>query len=773
MKQHVIIKFFFSFFLLATILTSCEKDYYDPSTEETKTISDIFGEDFTIPESFDWNNTQTVNITVKVDDQYNSEYYYVVEVYDSNPLFDTNAILLSKGVAKEGQDFVTTTTIAKALQAVYIKQTDPAKNEIVGYLDINSQSLVYDFGNNTASNPTKSFEFTSSNNTETYSLRAGETYTVPADATPIVNGGHLDLAAGAYVIANLQGSLSFGGSTSKEIYITGNVALSNNFQLPSNCKLIILSGGSFSAPSLEILENTLLNNAGTLTVAGNLKTSNGNGIIENTGNGSIAATNITITNNNSALYNLGTVNVSSTIQITNNGKIENSGNITTNDLIFDNGGIVNGGTILVHNETNLKSDNTSIENNKSFTTKSLNLTWRGVIINTCHFEVTDKSNLNGSTITVGAGGLFKTNSMSIEQTNIELGKDAIFKVDDTATLKYNNKIIGTGNNAFLIMNTAIRNENSNNNVIYDGNLYIKCNSHFAEKKDNWNIYYTQTSGVKWGDYPQNIADSGCNDGGYKIITEPTEPTNPSFPIISDGGEMTYLFEDNWPSLGDYDMNDLVINVEPSYSQNSANQVETLTLKVVLRAVGASKRLAAGIQLDGVNSSLISNVSRSDDWLTGSVFSSDFESGSNAVIPLFDDAHATLGESSAVLLNTIKGGASKSSASTTITITFNTPVSTDKINVSKLNIFAVNGGTKGKRSEIHMYGYAPTANSNSSGTTFRSADKLVWVLGIPNGFSYPLEYVNIKDAYPEFESWASSGGSSSADWYKSPSAGKVY
>lgn len=768
--------------VLTTIFTACEKDYYSPE-EDTRSASEVFGKDFVVPESFDWSTIQSTNVTVKVDDQYDGEYYYLIEIYDANPLFSTDAKLLTKGVAKKGQDFVSTVIFPKTVQSLYIKQTDPTKNSIVGYLEITSDNLVYDFSPSTTSVTTKSIaETTSFGKTETYSLRAGETYTVPEGATVITGSGALDLnlSSGPYVFDNFNGSINIWNNG--DIYVRGTVTLTNNLSYPQNSRLIVLDNANFSIPQLYIGGNTLFYNAGKSII----NMLQGNGWAGNNGNlinkGELISSNIDVSGV-SVLNNSGIITVSETLKTSNQGSaIENSGQIKTEKLQFDNAGMENSGTVNVTGHTQITNSNAYLKNNHYFTTGSMFASSSSKITNNCKLEVIGDLTLTDANIVVASEGLFKTNNMSVNNMRIELGTDAIFEVTNTATFIYNignNQIVSTGNGALLKMNNAVRSTDKNNNANYAGNLYIKCDSHFADKKDQYNIYYTQTTDVKWGDY--HIDSSNCNAGGNPKNSPTPVPSNPTFPLIIEGNAMTYLFEDNWPNLGDYDLNDLVINLQPSYSAGANNLVSSLTLNVDLRAVGATLRIGAAIQLDEINSSSISSIQRSDNWLSvgSSIFDlagSGVESGQTyAVVPLFNDAHLVLGSSNLVPINTDKSGESLSPKSATITINFSSP---QNIDITKLNIFAINKvSSKSERNEIHLLNHPSTdkIRSSVSGYSYKSRESnLIWVLGIPSGnFKYPLELTNIINSYAKFENWATSGGINDKDWYLYPTSGKVY
>ena len=237
------------------------------------------------------------------------------------------------------------------------------------------------------------------------------------------------------------------------------------------------------------------------------------------------------------------------------------------------------------------------------------------------------------------------------------------------------------------------------------------------------------------------------------------------------------------------MNDLVMDLTPTYSTDANNKVTQLRLDIVLRAIGATKRLAAGLQLDGVSPSAITNVTRSNSaGANGSIFSvgtNGLEQGQTyAVIPLFDVVHEALGRSSSVMTNTIKGSPnSVNSLTVPFTIIFNTPMDKASISLEKFNVFIVNGGYKSKRHEIHMAGFQPTdkadhskfgmADDNSNVRPYTSKGNLIWGLAIPGSAKYASEWESIKVAYPEFESWATSSGTTNKEWYKNPNLKAVY
>jgi LruC domain-containing protein len=384
--------------------------------------------------------------------------------------------------------------------------------------------------------------------------------------------------------------------------------------------------------------------------------------------------------------------------------------------------------------------------------------------------------------------LFSTNELLSGGSTFILKEHAILEVKQIATFtNWANTIQGSDGEAdYALARLKEVVSQGHNGITYNNKVEVECSYHTSNK-----TFYTLNPParmVREGESTVDIPATECNDGGNNNVA-PGTPANPVFPIIYEGAGLTYLFEDNWPYLGDYDMNDLVLDVQPTYSLNSSNNVTELKLDVTLRAVGATKRLAVGIQLDGISSEAISTVSRTNTaGINGNVFtqSNGLETGQEfAVIPVFDDAHQALGHSSPLITNTVKGSANNVSPARVIfTIDFsNNPLDQADITVDKFNVFIINGGYSAKRSEVHMAGFQPTgkadkgrfgfADSDSNENPYKSENNMIWGLAIPGPAKYPVEWSSITESYLALELWAKSGGSENKDWYKSPVGNKIY
>ena len=407
--------------------------------------------------------------------------------------------------------------------------------------------------------------------------------------------------------------------------------------------------------------------------------------------------------------------------------------------------------------------------------------------NSCSMEATTSFYENGATFNFNQGYL-KAPKMEFMNGTVNLNDGSMLDATTSIDLKTGHVIFyGKGENASMIKSPVITGQG----FTYDGNLAIESDNH-VEKNPWWNNFYIQNGAyiTKTGESKTVIeVCTGTKNNG----NEGEEPKDPDYPIIvDDTRNYAYLFEDQWPLYGDYDMNDVVLIIkERKISINKDNKAQEFKLSIDLSAAGATKSIGAAIMLDGVPASAITQpVEFSDNSLIPNfnVNNNRIENGQDyAVIPLFDDAHKTLGLNRYEQINTIKNSSNnKSPKNISFTIKFSNPISVDELNINKLNVFIFVEGNRNNRKEIHVAGYQPTklantdlfgGNNDDSSTSrkryYISKENLAWGIMVPTEFQWPLEYTNIKNAYSLFESWVTSGGSKNQDWWKTFDSSKVY
>ena len=79
-----------SILVTAAGISACvddNKTLYDP---EYKTPNPM--EEISAPTGFDWSSTHSIKFNVEVNDEFDGQYYYTVEIVDKNPLEDRRAL---------------------------------------------------------------------------------------------------------------------------------------------------------------------------------------------------------------------------------------------------------------------------------------------------------------------------------------------------------------------------------------------------------------------------------------------------------------------------------------------------------------------------------------------------------------------------------------------------------------------------------------------------------------------------------------------------------
>jgi LruC domain-containing protein len=142
--------------------------------------------------------------------------------------------------------------------------------------------------------------------------------------------------------------------------------------------------------------------------------------------------------------------------------------------------------------------------------------------------------------------------------------------------------------------------------------------------------------------------------------------------------------------------------------------------------------AIGIELEGISPSQVQSISGTNYTESYLTFNGNGTEANqdNAVIIFTDNADNFLQE-------------------TTVSIVFESPISTDDLGAAPFNPFIIANKDRGK--EIHLPGYHKT-NLSASGT-YITGSGFPWGLSIINDdFKVPKEGVNIMTAYNHFGNW---------------------
>ena len=726
MKRCIFTKVkFMTLFLFAVLMVACTTDVYEPKPDSAlgpkpepenpeNPIVDIVNSIF-----------KSRNLTVNIVDAYDGKYYYTIEAFAGNPAIDERARLLAGQKVNSKVPFNVNISIPDSENEIFIRQTDPFKRKRVYAFPVQDGDMVCNLGSiaNTKSS--------SGSVLRSASYEMPEVDFSPLGATAI--SGKQQIKTGGKYIVNKDAKLnisSLPGEGNFSLYIKGEAKLTTDYlTLQNNAKIYILSDGELTAGKNNIVLNCVGNAQIAVEKDGFLGDDDGEKL-------SLSFT------DQSRLINHGDVEL--------NGKKAN-GNyslaLTSSASIYNDGEMDITGGLSTTDRTNL------IVNYGEFDIEKTLMLTNGEIYNACVFE-TDICDVYGGTIILASYSGFECDKFTAGGLHMYMDAFSIFDCTDDdkdAGVHFTtqtNYISGTSDSpeyALFRANKVIL--GGWNSVEYSGMLEIECDHH----DKNVNYYKLNVPATfAQGQASVEIDEDDCNkNSGNQNPGEGDGDQDPSYEEV-ETLPYTYLFEDNWPATGDYDMNDLVIGIQIN-NKKIGDKTESAKIIYTLYATGATKQIGVGFQLDGISASAVSDAEQGQ---------------TNAVIQLFSDAHSLLGSSERTPINTYK--VTMPPVENEVTINFNTPID-GVINVNNFNLFIVtNGFDSDRRNEVHIAGYKGTdkaaSSDNSTADYVSNETGLMWALSIPSQdfATYPKETIRIDDAYEGFGSWIK--GDNTPGWY---------
>ncbi len=716
------------------------KDLYN-ETDTASDSSSLFSEGVNVSTDFMWNSARAVDVRVAVDDKFSGKYFYRVEIFDNDPALGTGANLLAAGQAKSGQDFVGKLMVPTVAKYIYLRETSPLGIAAISMIEVGQQNTITVDGAKAGSSSKASILRAAS---ATSALASSGLKAATVEAAPVaVPTDAIEISGNSAIVVQANKSYVIKSG----VTFTGTIDANNG---TSNVKIYVQ--GSWKNTSFEL--NLGNNNGLYVTQAGSIDLVS---VTQNTVGGFV---------------NYGSASLAK-IETTNNTLYVNYGTLTADKADITNGNFTNYGVATIQN-LNSTTNATVIRNEGTLTVQNATLT-NATLEAVCHTAINSLTT-NGATISIAQGALLSLDKLDAGGTKINLASSAILAVKTLA--KFNSQastMNGPSSGQALARLKKVDVENQWMAITYGGNLEVACSDHTANGQ--WNTFYVINSPAKLVPYDKStvvIAGTSCNAGGNNA-----SGGNPNDQTVTEVklGTYSYIFEDKWPSKGDYDMNDCVLDMNITKFQNTANKVTKVALKAKLRSIGASIRFSTAVQLDGIATGNVKSVTYSRKDLVGTALplgANGTESGQTyAVLPLWDDAHKAFGVSDTRFISTQSG--QYTPVEVIVTVEFNTPI--DDFTYGKLNAFIVNFNQNlAGRNEVHLVGYKATDKINKSlvlketgnllSTTdpFKTKSNKPFGLLVPVSFVYPSEGQSITAAYPLFESWATSGGSQNTEWY---------
>lgn len=290
---------------------------------------------------------------------------------------------------------------------------------------------------------------------------------------------------------------------------------------------------------------------------------------------------------------------------------------------------------------------------------------------------------------------------------------------------------------------------------------------------------THTAAFKINDFIvlsfEDWTDQDYNDVMFNIWSNPIEAIAPDVPSVdpidpddaSVAYRMTYkgilAFEDNWPSKGDYDLNDVIVKYSSILEFNTKNQVLSAEDTFTAMWSGALFKNGFAYQLNTDRSNVECSILEGKSGWDKQGLDKDLE---QATISVFANVIEETGENTKT--STFK-----------IQNKFKQPVDHETFGVAPYNPFIfLHQNTDKNRTEVHLVNHGPTSKENmdlfNTQQDLSDKDKGIYYVSDQNyPFAIHLSDVEsfsttekeaIDKSYPRFASWAQSGGTTDKDWY---------
>jgi len=549
----------------------------------------------------------------------------------------------------------------------------------------------------------------------------------------------------------------------------GDYSISNTstqgLNVDKNTTIYICDGGSWSPSYLNDNNNKLtiyIAQGGTLKLTGNF-----NSTIYN--EGTFNGVNLGM-NKNSKLDNWGTTNITGSLNTDCKDlnvyagvfNVSGSLNLNSNGHLDNDGGQVNIGGHLTSSGKLHNKENSTLNVAGNFTVNS------GEFKNECQtiisgiFINNKMAEFSNASYTVITGALINNSNI-----DIKIQEGSIFKC---ASIMSNGKI--KGSKAYSIIETGSITFNGNNS--FQGNLDI-CSDYYTESMGKNAVINTCSTFVSSGTCSPGFKNAIDNDNDGVVAGVDVDDENPNVSSYNypqgENSFYTSLYEDLYPCMGDYDLNDLVHNYSYQEGINQNKTITEINFDYKFPAMGAN-----------FNNSFVLRVIDEDNNAVLSLDNSDAYS-SNEITRLHDDQNST----TLFIFNNLKTIYTDNSEAiiNTVNIDYaNIPVISGKVtNINgAYDEFILKNGQIGQ--EIHpLYNsfhkdypalnkptmYNDSSNflncsDNSSGNNlFVNSNKFPWVLNdLPMDLPWAIEGVSILEAYPNFDDFVIS--KPDLDWY---------
>jgi len=265
---------------------------------------------------------------------------------------------------------------------------------------------------------------------------------------------------------------------------------------------------------------------------------------------------------------------------------------------------------------------------------------------------------------------------------------------------------------------------------------------------------------------------GVNDDADEFPNDYNRASSSYYPNADD--YVTLAFEDNWPNVGDYDLNDLVIREQLRTIYNADGDITGFKITGFIDARGAAYHNGFAMRMMDVDPSKIGEATLTIDGQEFTKTPEEYQT--DAVLAFWQDSHTftQTGESGKCEhFNTVVDCTQFDAVPFELDVELSSSLVT--LNHSSLDFFIFR--TNDRSLEIHFADYAPTdlfditrfgklddTSEPGNNRYFKNENNLPWALKIDAQWRHPQEYIDIIWAYPAYEDWVESSGVEEQQWY---------
>lgn len=338
----------------------------------------------------------------------------------------------------------------------------------------------------------------------------------------------------------------------------------------------------------------------------------------------------------------------------------------------------------------------------------------------------------------------------------------------TAAHRQQTVLLHDANREIVLLGMEDLSRPGGDNDFNDAVFYITANPFTSIASDKL-VETKQTAGT-------DTDSDGVIDRNDKYPTDASK----AFDVFTPGAGIygSIAFEDQWPSKGDYDMNDLVIDYNFQLVANTANAVVEMRANLMIKAVGAAFQNGFGIELPIAPDKIASVAGKMPKRNRIKLLPNGVEANQKtAVIIPFENTASLFNTTGFVNTKITEGYITP--VTLNLVITFTEPIKMTELGYVPYNPFIFINGDRAR--EVHLADFAPTSLANTSllgsladssrpaeGRYYKSGNNMPWAINIALPFEYPQENRPINDAHTKFSVWAQSGGLTYKDWYKNVS-----